>query len=166
MWQFFANLWQGLITWLGSAMDNMTTAIIRALQGMGNWLSTTFGGLFRELTRFLSAILQPLLDLVGGLVYLLMNLVDVIILVVQTLLLLVQVLFGIAGGLVRTFAALAQFDPNTVTVERNPYSVGTDLLLGQFSRIGGDVLAQVLAWAVWLLLAVAVIRLFAREKSA
>lgn len=166
MWEWLSGLWRNGLSWLGNAMDNMTGAIIDALQGMGTWLSNTFGALFEAITGFLSTILQPLLDLIGGLVYLLMNLVDVVILVIQSLLLLVQVLLAVVGGLFRSFAALAQFDPSSVPVDYNPFGVGTALVLEQFSLAGGDVIAGVLAWAVWFALAVAVVRLLARDRSA
>lgn len=166
MWSFLASLFDRGMTWLGGALDVMARSLIGGLQGLGEWLSKTFGNLFRGITEFLSAILQPFLDLVGGFVYLFSNLVDVIILIVQSLLLLVQVVMGIAGGLLRSLTALASFDPSTVPPDRNPFGTGSELFFDQFSRAGGDVVAGVLAWGCWFILAWGVVRLFARARAA
>jgi len=166
MWQWLSEMWRRGLEWVGQAFDSATNAIISALQSFGGWLSRTFGDWFTALTGFLSAILRPFLDLVGGLFYLLQNIVDVIILLVQVLLLVIQVLLATVGGLFRSLAALAAFDPASVQVSANPYSPGTELILGQWQAAGGDVVASVLSWAVWLALAYAVLRLFARTREA
>lgn len=166
MWQWLAEAWRRALQWMGQTIDAATDAAIDALEGFGGWLYRTFGDLFTALTGFFSTILRPLLDLFGGLFYLLQSLVDVLILLVQLLLLLVQVLVAIVGGLFRSLAALAAFDPASVQASPNPYQVGTDLILGQWAAAGGDVVAAVLSWAVWLALAYAVLRLFARTRPA
>lgn len=166
MWQWLAEAWRRALEWTGETIDAATNAVIDALQSFGGWLSRTFGDWFTAITGFLSTILRPLLDLVGGLFYLLQSLVDVLILLVQLLLLLVQVLVAIVGGLFRSLAALATFDPASVQASANPYQVGTELILGQWAAAGGNVVAAVLSWAVWLALAYAVLRLFARTRSA
>lgn len=165
MWEWLAELWRRGLQWVGDAIDSATYSVIHALQSMGAWLSSTFGELFRGITQFLSTILGPLLDLIGGLFYLLQGIVDVVVLIVQLLLLTVQVLLATIGGLFRSFARLAAFDPTAITPETNPYAVGTNLILDQFNQAGGDVLAAVLSWAVWWMLAIAVVRLMARSRT-
>ncbi len=166
MWQWLSEAWRRALQWTGETIDAATNATIGALQSFGNWLSRTFGDLFTAVTGFLSTILRPFLELVGGLFYLLQGLVDVVILLVQVLLLVVQVLLATVGGLFRSLAALAVWDPASVQASPNPYQVGTELILGQWAAAGGDVVAAVLSWAVWLALAYAVLRLFARTRSA
>lgn len=165
MWTFFSDLTNGALRWMGSLMDNIAQAIINGVQGFGNWLSRSLGDSFEAITSFLSAILQPFLDLIGGLLYLLSNLVDVLILVIQVLLLVVQVLLSLAGGLFRSFAMWAVFDPATVPADHNPFASGTSLIFDVFSQAGGDVVAAVLSWACWFILAFAVMRLFARDRA-
>lgn len=166
MWEWLSQLWRRGLDWLGQAIDNATSALVWALQRMGAWLSDTFGDLFTALTGYLSTILRPFLDLIGGLFYLLQSVVDVVIMVMQVLLLLVQVLLATVGGLFRSLAALVSWDPATVAEGRNPFATGTDLILGQWAAAGGDVVASILSWAVWLLFAVGVVRLLGRSREA
>lgn len=166
MWQWLSEAWRRALEWTGETIDAATSAVIGGLEGFGGWLSQTFGDLFRGLTGFLSTILRPVLDLFGGLFYLLQSLVDVIVLLIQLLLLLLQVLVATVTGLFRSLAALVTWDPASVQPSYNPFSRGTDLILGQWAAAGGDVVAAILSWALWLVFAVAVVRLLGRTREA
>lgn len=163
MWSFLSGLWDSGLNWIGGLFSGLGNAIATGFNNLGSFLSRTFGGFFHDLTAFFSRIFGPLLDLVTGLIYLLGQAVDVVILVVQVILYLVQVLVSFATGLVRSLVALATFSPDQVAAVHNPYAAGTGIFFRVLAQGGGDVLAAVLGWAFWFGLAVAVMYLFARS---
>jgi Na+/pantothenate symporter len=164
MFDFFGGLWSGMLGWFGQLGDRIYRGIIGAFQGLTSWFQTAIGGFFTEITRYLTAIFGGLWDLVAGFFYLLAQALDVVIMAVQVLLYLVQVLLAVGGGMARSLAKLASFDPASVTPTHNPYAAGTNLIFGVWRDLGGDVIAQVAIWAWWFALATAILFLFARSR--
>jgi hypothetical protein len=142
MWDFFGR-WFG---WIWQGFRDLAAYI---------------GGLLRNFAQFLYKLLQPLWDFLGGLMYLLTSLLDVLILVVQMVLLFLQVVLAVVGGVIRTVVSLVTWDPSQVAPEVNHFANGTGLFFDLLNSMGGNVVAQVLQWAIWLLLAWAILRLFA-----
>lgn len=125
------------------------------------WIGQLIAGAFSAITQFLVNLFGGLWDLVTGFGYMLTQAADVVLLALTVLLYLVQVVFAFGAGLMRSIARLATFDPATITSMHNPYQKGTSLLLDVWSRLGGDVIAQIAGWVWWILLAMAVLWLFA-----
>lgn len=146
------GLWEFLTRWFGWFWSGIHAAV----SAFGDIL----GQFFTSITTYLSTILQPLLDFLGGLGYLLQTLLDIIVLTIQIFLLLLQVALATVGGVMRTFVSLAAWDPSTLAPERNPYDAGTQLILSWWDQLGGGVVPLVLSWVVWVLFVRAVFRLW------
>jgi hypothetical protein len=125
-----------------------------------DFLSNLGRSLFEWLGQALASLFGPLIDLIDGLVYFLASALDVIVKAVAVLLYLVQLLVSFGGGLVNSFVNLATFNPASIPAETNHYAPGTSLLFSTFSDLGGDVVAAVLSWGLWFLLAGSVVWLF------
>lgn len=145
MFDFFGRLWSGMLSWIGDLVGRAVLAV----------------------TTFLYNLFLPLVDLVGGFIYLLSQALDVVIVVVQIALYLVQVLVAVAGGIVRTLVNLATFDPAQVTAMYQPslFAPGFAKFMEAWNHIGGGIVPLVLGWVWWMTLAAAVLYLFVGGKS-
>lgn len=163
MWDFFSGLFDGALGYLADLFDGAVDALVGALEGLATWLYNLVGPYFTALTEFLSDIFGPVWDVILGILYLLGQAIDVVILAVQVLLLLGQVVVAVGGGIIRTVTSLAAFNAASVVTEYNPYSDGSALVFDLWAQAGGGTIALVLTWAVWLLAAVAINRVLLRQ---
>jgi len=161
--EWLSGLWQSGLSWIGELINSATGALVSALQGVGQVFSQTLGQYLQVFAGWLGNLLAPIWDLIQGLVYLIGKAIDVIILVIQALLLLGQVVLAVGGGLLRTIGSLASFNPATVAaVPQGKYVTGIGLFTGLWGAVGGDVIAQIVNWAIWLAAAWTVMRLIRR----
>lgn len=163
MWEYLGGLWQRGIDWLSGAFSGAVSAVVRALESAVGWLGDLLAPLVTAITEYLSYVLGPVWDLVLGILYFGGRIIEVIILVVQAVLLMLQILISGAGGLLRTVWSLATFDPAHITAVHNPYLAGTNLVLGVWSSAGGDIIALVFSWVIWMIGIWALLRLLLRE---
>lgn len=161
--EWLSGLWQSGLSWIGELINSATGALVSGLQGLGQFFSQTIGQYLQTFAGWLGNLLAPIWDLVQGLVYLIGKAIDVIILVVQVLLLLGQVVLAVGGGLLRTIGSLATFNPGAVAaVPQGRYATGIGLITGLWGNVGGDIIAQIVNWAIWLAAAWTVMRLIRR----
>lgn len=161
MLDFLRSLWERGLQWLRDTIGQAVVEPVRqyvqgAVQSLRDFLAS-FG---RELSDALGQLFGPLIDFVGGTFYALERLAGVFGLLIKILLLMVQVLFATAEGLVRTLTSVASFDPAAVApADKSVYATGIDWVLQKASGVGLDVVAGVLAVGVWLGAGLAVLRL-------
>lgn len=166
MWDFLGGLWSSSLSWLGNTFDSVVDRLLDGLEGLGSWLSSTFGGFFSALTGWLWNLLRPVYWFVGGLLYMLERVIDLAVLVLQVVLMLLQIAFSAGAGLINTFVAFAAWDPATAApTTKTVFARGVDLVLSKLDAAGFSVVAQVLAVVVWIFALLAIVRILSGRKG-
>lgn len=167
MWDFFGGMFSSALQWLAGAFDGIVDRLLGGLEGLGTWLSQAFGSFFQAITGFVGRLLQPVIWVVQGVLYLMGRVIDLAALLLRIILLLIQILFSAAHGVLTTVSNLAAWDPNTVQpTTQSVFARGIGLVFDKVNAAGFDVLAQVLAWAIWLLALLAIARIIGKRGAA
>ncbi|MCL6528297.1 MAG: hypothetical protein K6T57_15665 [Thermaceae bacterium] len=168
IWSFL----QGLFGGLGNAITGAISSALSWLQQAFGSLMSFLGGLFHSLLQGIGTLLQGLLNgiasvlrqifspifaIVDAFFYFVSRLAQLLGLLVQLLIQVVHVLLAFAWGLLRTLIGLV-WDQSTPQL---PGSVSSPLShMGQaLGLLQLDKLADLLLFAVWILTAIAVIRI-------
>lgn len=159
MFDWLSAVWLSMMDWLSTTFDRAVDALLGGLEGLGNWFSSTFGSFFTSITDFLSSLFQPVIWIFDGLLYLIEKVIDLAATLVKVILLLIQVLFSAINGLVATFQIFALWDPASSSTTQSVFSRGIGLVLDKLNPAGFDIVAQVLAVAVWIVSLTAVVRI-------
>jgi hypothetical protein len=155
MWQFFQDLIQSLADGIGDAFS---------------WLGGVLSSFFEALKHFFALLLQPLLSLVNGILYLLDQVFTIVVLVVQVVFGLFRLLGSVIVGLFNTFTQLLYFarpdGSGGLDYYHMPsaYSQGYNAVADFLGLTGFGTLALILAVFVWILTAWAVVKIVGGES--
>lgn len=140
----------------------------RILDGIGNasqWFGSLSVGFFEGLKGFITTLFSPLILLVEGIWYLISNLFDIVVLVIQVIIGLFYVLTGVTGGIFITFGQLMSFTGSTNNyILPSEYQQGLSFFTDFMSQSGLNNIAYIMAVFVWLLTAYAVIRIASGDR--
>lgn len=168
MWDYLRSLWERGLQWFRDTISQGIVEPIRQyVQGAVQTLRDFLAQFGRELSDTLDQVFGGLIDLLGDIFYLFDRLAGVFGLLVKILILMVQVLFATAAGLIRTLVSVAAFDPSSVApADKSAYATGIDWFIGKGAAVGLDILPSVLAVGVWIGAGLMILRLIGGEDSA
>lgn len=173
--QFAAYLWSwlsGLANSVSSFFAQLFTSLSNAIGSALQWLGTTIGGFFTWLfngikglfqwllngiTGFFQALFAPILAIINAFFYFVSQLTNLVVLLFQLLLQIAHVLLSFAIGLIRTFAGFSYNNgsPSLPLDVQDPFTHMNQAL----GLLQLDNVAYVLRFAVWLFVAVSVVRI-------
>lgn len=117
------------------------------------------GDLFLGLWNGILKIFTHVYWFFQGIFYLFSKAFEIGIYIFEILYMLLQVFFAFVSGLISTVWAIANYNPANVVSIYNPYAQGTQLAITVWNNAGFTVLAGVLSWALYIITAVAVLKL-------
>ncbi|RIV28814.1 hypothetical protein D2Q93_02130 [Alicyclobacillaceae bacterium I2511] len=172
---FATYLW----SWLSGLFNSLGSFLANTIQGLGNvfgsviqWLAKTIGGFFSWLfsgikqlvqwlmngiASFFQALFAPILAIINAFFFFVEQLGVLLGLLFQLLLQVVHVLLAFAAGLFKTFTGLTEStsSPSLPADVSSPFA-HMSTVLGMLQL---DNLAYVLRFGVWMLTALAVVRM-------
>lgn len=159
MWDYIKSLWERALNWWRETIYQSVIEPIRQyVEGATRSIRDILANFGRELSDVLGQLFSPILDFISGTFYVIDRVAAIVGLIIKILLLMIQVLFSVAEGLVRTLSSIASFDPSSVApADKSGYAAGIDWFMAR--GWGLDILAQVLAVGVWIAAAAAIVRL-------
>lgn len=143
-----------ILNWFSGFFQNTFSVILK-------FLGDLFGYLFQGLINVLKAIFKPILILVAVIFYFIYKLGVLVITLFSVLLGIGKLLYSFVSGLFRTLAGLTW---TPTTPQHGSWSQPIRNVFDALSLYQLDKIAYVLLFAIWIMTAVAAIRILARER--
>lgn len=145
------------LNWIASFFTN-------AFGAFANVLSTLFGGLFQGLINVLKFIFKPIFILISIIFYVIYKLGELIVTLVLVIVAIGKILFSFIIGLFNTISSLNW--TNTNTSAHGSWSAPIRNVFDALSVLQLDKVAYVISFAIWILTAMAAIKILSGRGGA
>jgi len=130
------------------------------ISGLFSWLGQEINAFFSGIVKFFETLLQPIIFISQGFYYLLQQVFNIVILVVQVIFGLFQVLLCIILGVFNTFSQLSSYSGSTQYYNLpSNYLIWFRSVTGFFNTTGMNQVAAILCVFIWIATAIVIIKM-------
>lgn len=141
-----------------SSIDSLGTLLSSGLSSV----SQAIWGFFTWLWNNLVTFFQPLMDFVNGVIYFIEQVLGVVVLVLTLALKLIAIPFALIGGLFHIISSFLSWSAVPSSIDTD-FQQGLNIFKTALDSVGGDVIAGVLSFLVWLLIVYAIFRILSKD---